>query len=220
VGDQRLRPRGRHFLAPALAADFVRNSGVTRGDLVVEIGAGNGVITRELRARAGRVTAIELDPALARASRALNLDVLDFVWPRLPFRVVANLPFAHTTPILRHLLDDPSVALMRADVIVGWGWAAKRCSQRPSTLLTMSWGPWFELTITRRIAAQRFHPVPSTDAAVVTITRRPDELLPVREAKPWRRFLEQNFGCRRDATDLDVSDWKSIYLARARKIAQ
>jgi len=195
-----LRPRGRHYLAPRLAADLVRNAGITSGDLVVEIGAGNGVITRELRARARRVIAIELDASAARKNGALHIDVLDFRWPQEPFRVVANLPFAHTTPILKHLLDDPQVRLLRADVIVGWVFAVKRCSQRPSTLLTMSWAPWFELTITRRIPATGFRPVPSTDAAVVTITRRPDALLRPDEAPRFRRFLERTF----DDRDLDV----------------
>jgi 23S rRNA (adenine-N6)-dimethyltransferase len=214
VGEQRVRsrPRGQHFLAPRLAADLVRNAGVTRGDLVVEIGAGNGVITRELRARARRVIAIELDAKLARRTDTLNVDALDFRWPREPFRVVANLPFAHTTPILRHLLDEPRTALLRADVIVGWGWAVKRCSQRPSTQLSMSWAPWFELTITRRIPANAFRPVPSTDAAVVTITRRPDPLLRPDEAPRYRRFLERAF----DDTDLDVYDWTRAFSSRSR----
>lgn len=216
MDELRARPRGQHFLAPRLAADLVRNSGVTRGDLVVEIGAGNGVITRELRARAGRVVAIELDASLARKTGVLRIDALDFAWPRERFRVVANLPFAHTTPIMRHLLDDPTVALLRADVIVAWGWAVKRCSQRPSTALSMSWAPWFELTITRKIAATSFRPVPSTEAAVVTVTRRPDPLLRPHEASDYQRFLERNFGCRRDATDLDVSDWTKLYRARSR----
>jgi 23S rRNA (adenine-N6)-dimethyltransferase len=203
----RSRTRGRHFLAPRLAADLVRNAGVTGADLVVEIGSGNGVITRELRARAKRVIALELDPKLARKTDALNVDALDFRWPREPFRVVANLPFAHTTAIMRHLLDEPRVRLMRADVIVAWGWAVKRCSQRPSTRLTMSWAPWYELTITRRIPASGFRPVPSTDAAVITITRRPDPLLPVAEAAHYQRFLERRF----DDPDTDVAGWTKLF---------
>jgi len=212
VAALRSRPRGRHYLAPRLAADLVRNAGVSSGDLVVEIGAGNGVITRELRARARRVIALELDEPAARKIGVLHMDALDFRWPRDPFRVVANLPFAHTTPIMRHLLDDPRVPLMRADVIVGWGWAVKRCSQRPSTLLTMSWAPWFELTITRRIPAAGFRPVPSTDAAVVTITRRPDPLLRPDEAPRFQRFLRTGF----DDADRDVYDWTRTFASRSR----
>jgi 23S rRNA (adenine-N6)-dimethyltransferase len=218
----RPRPRGRHFLAPRLAADLVRNAGITRGDLVVDVGAGMGAITRELAGRAMRVIAVELDASHARRLRSqfrgrvevVQADVLAFTWPRDPFRVVANLPFAHTTAILHHLLDDPRTPLLRADVIVGWGFAVKRCSQRPSTALTLAWAPWFELTVTRRLRASSFTPRPSTDAAVVTITRRPDALLRPDDASRFQMFLRREFGSRPHASDLDVSDWVRLFRRR------
>ena len=115
MGEQRLRSRtragtGQHFLVPRLAADLVRNSGVTRGDLVVEIGAGTGALTCELASRAGRVIAVEIDPVLIarlrkrfardRPVRIVGCDARDFRFPVEPFRVVANVPFAHTTDLL------------------------------------------------------------------------------------------------------------------------
>jgi 23S rRNA (adenine-N6)-dimethyltransferase len=228
VGDQRLRSpaaRGQHFLVPRLAADLVRNTGVTRGDLVVEIGAGTGVLTNELAARAARVVAIELDPRLATRLRtrfidAASVDVvcgdaLLVLLPDEPFRVVANVPFAHTTPILRRLFDDPRLPLLRADLIVQWGAAVKRCSQRPSTLLTTSWSPWYELTITRRLPAASFRPPPSVDAAVMTVTRRPDALLDVRERDAFVGFLRRGFSSRSDATELDVWEWTQLFRRRA-----
>jgi 23S rRNA (adenine-N6)-dimethyltransferase len=219
-------PRGQHFLRPRVAADLARNSGITRGDLVVEIGAGNGVLTRELALRARRVLAIELDGRLAaslRASfaRSRNVtvvagDALQVSLPGQPFRVVANLPFSNATPILRRLLDDPSGPLLRADVVVQWGTAVKRCSQRPSTLQTISWAPWFEFTLTRKLAASCFRPQPSCDAAVMTITRRPDPLLDATERTEFVRYLRSVFGNHRDATDLDVWDWTQRYRSRKR----
>lgn len=212
MDEQRVRPRGRHFLAPRLAADLVRNAGVTRGDLVVEVGAGDGVITRELVAAARRVVAVELDPNDARRLRTrfprahvVCADARSFRWPGERFRVVANLPFAHTTQILRHLLDDPRVPLLRADVVVGWGFAVKRCCVRPATLLTASWAPWFELTITRRIPARGFSPRPSTDAAVVTVTRRADPLLAFDERDAFQAFLRRQV--RNGASNRDVWEW-------------
>ncbi len=233
MGEQRLRSRagtGQHFLVPRLAADLVRNSGVTRGDLVVEIGAGTGVLTSELAKRSGRVTAVEIDPALAaglkrrfageRHVRVVQCDALDFRLPESPFRVVANLPFAHTTDILKALLDDPSSALLRADLIVQWGTAVKRCSQRPSTLLTMSWAPWWELTITRKLSPASFRPPPSCDCAVMTVTRRPDPLLDVRERDAYVPFLRDAFARRTDASDLDVWDCVQLFATASRSVSR
>jgi 23S rRNA (adenine-N6)-dimethyltransferase len=224
VGEKHSRSRagrGQHFLVPRLAADLVRNTGVTRGDLVVEIGAGTGVLTHELAARAGRVVAIEIDPAMARRLRSrfaghadvrvVACDALEFRMPGEPFRVVANVPFAHTTTILRKLLDDPSTPLMRADLIVQWGTAVKRCSQRPSTLLSMSWAPWFELTITRRLSPSSFRPPPPCDAAMMTVTRRPDPLLEPHDRNAFVAFLGDSFQSRRDATELDAWQWAQLF---------
>jgi 23S rRNA (adenine-N6)-dimethyltransferase len=225
VGEQRLRSRagtGQHFLVPRLAADLVRNTGVTRGDLIVEIGAGTGVLTSELAKRAGRVLAIEVDPDLVarlrgrfareRHVRVVCADALGVRLPDEPFRVVANVPFAHTTDILRLLLDDPRRPLMRADLIVQWGAAVKRCSQRPSTLLTMSWAPWFELTVTRKLAPSSFRPPPSVDSAVIAVTRRPDPLLDVCERDAFVRFLRTAFPRCTHAADLDVWDWVQRFV--------
>jgi 23S rRNA (adenine-N6)-dimethyltransferase len=229
VGEKRVRLRGRgqHFLVPRLAADLVRNTGVTRGDLVVEIGAGTGVLTHELERRAGRVIAVEVDPALAsklrvrfdrvRRVQVVGGDALCFALPCEPFRVVANLPFAHTTSIMRRLFDDPRHPLMRADLIVQWGTAVKRCSQRPSTLLTMSWAPWYELTITRKLPRSSFRPPPSVDAAVMTVTRRPDPLLDACERDAYVRFLRRMFATRPDVTDRDVWECVQLFCAYRRR---
>lgn len=214
--------RGRHFLVPRVAADLVRNAGITRGDLVVEIGAGKGALTRELADRAGHVVAFEIDPRLAsslrrrygaaRHVRVVEADALEARFPQRPFRVVANIPFAHTTAILRRLFDDPSRPLLRADLIVQWGVAVKRCSQRPSTLLTVSWAPWYEFTVTRRLARSCFRPFPPSDAAVMTVTRRPDPLLDAGDRDAFVRFLRRQFARRRDAADLDVWEWTRRFL--------
>ncbi len=68
--DSRRRVLGQNFLASsALAARLVRDAAVTRSDVVVEIGAGTGILTAELARRAGRVHAIELDPVWAARLR-------------------------------------------------------------------------------------------------------------------------------------------------------
>ncbi|MBA3432451.1 MAG: hypothetical protein H0U16_13370, partial [Actinobacteria bacterium] len=60
------RGLGQHFLkSHKLAASLVQRAGVSRSDLVIEVGAGEGILTAELARAAGRVLAVELDPALA-----------------------------------------------------------------------------------------------------------------------------------------------------------
>ena len=120
--------RGQHFLrSSALAAELVRAAGIGRGDLVLDLGAGTGVLTRAIAGTGARVVAVELDPDLAASLRArfadvIEADILTIELPRQPFRVVANLPFACGTAILRRLLD-PRAALVSADVILEWGLA-------------------------------------------------------------------------------------------------
>ena len=135
------RAPGQHFLRRPVAAELVRDARLRRDDLVVDLGAGTGRLTAELARAARRVVAVELDPGLAARlnGRWANVEVVeadarDVHLPREPFRVVANLPFAGTNEILRHLLDDPRVPLVRADLVVQWGVAVKRALPWPSTV--------------------------------------------------------------------------------------
>jgi 23S rRNA (adenine-N6)-dimethyltransferase len=176
---------------------------VEPSDLLVEIGAGSGRLTVELAERAGRVHAIELDPAWAAHLRrrlasypnvvVIEGDVLRQPLPDEPFKVVANLPFHLTGAIVGHLLDDPRTALSRADLIVQWGVAKKRTA-RSSTLRNVYWGAWYVFTIGRRLPAACFVPKPNVDAAVLRIKRRRVPLVPEADRRAFRRFLQKGFG--------------------------
>ena len=97
--------------------------------------------------------------------------------------MVANLPFAAGTAILRRLLGDPSVPLTQLDAIVEWGLAAKRTAVWPSTLLGCTWGAWYELSLVRRVPRACFAPPPSVDAAVL----RADPARRSRSSRPRKR---------------------------------
>jgi len=210
-GDPRRRgPRpasGRHLLRHRqLASELVTAAGVSPCDLVVEIGAGGGRLTEPLAAAAAAVIAIERDPSSAAqlrrrfdgrpGVRVVEGDALEVSLPDGPYRVVANLPFAITTAMLRRLLDDPAGPLTAADVIVQRGFAVKRCAPRPCTLLSAGWLPWWRLTIDRILPRTSFDPPPAVDAAVLSIRRRLTPLVEVADVASYRALLRRGF--RRD----------------------
>jgi 23S rRNA (adenine-N6)-dimethyltransferase len=202
------RARSQHFLrSPRLAAAIVAEAAVRPGELVLDVGAGGGRLTEPLAARGARVHAIEVDPAWAAHLRerfravpnvtVVEADALRARLPDEPFRVLANLPFHLTTPILRRLLDDPAVPLARADVLVEWEVARKRALCWPSTLLSVLWGASYELVVVRRIPAACFEPRPAADAGVLRVVRRAEPLVPPPEIARFRALVEAGFRTRR-----------------------
>jgi 23S rRNA (adenine-N6)-dimethyltransferase len=188
-------------------------AGVSRRDLVVEIGAGDGAITSVLARRAGFVIAHEIDPLLAVRLRerfgptssvlVVEGDAFAQPLPRVPFRAVSNVPFHETTNLLHRLLDDPRSPLERAALIVQWEVARKRA--QGGTQLGVGWAPWWEIRLVRQVPAGAFRPRPSVDAGIVTVAPRPEPLLPPSQAKAFRGFLRRSFG--RERRELTIEEW-------------
>lgn len=200
--DWRRRQFGQNFLDPATADQLVDQAAFAPGELVVEIGAGSGALTRALARRALRVIAVEPDPVWASRLReqttrhnvhVVARDFLAVTLPHEPFRVVGSLPFSRTTDILHRLLDDPAIPMRRADVIVQWEVAVKRATTPPMTLVSTTWAPWWEIRLARRIPATTFRPVPHVDAGLLAITRRDPPLLPVAMARAYADFVRREW---------------------------
>jgi 23S rRNA (adenine-N6)-dimethyltransferase len=225
---QARRPaRSQHFLRDrGLAEELVTLAGVSRRDLVLEIGAGDGAITSVLARRAGYVIAHEIDSSLAMRLRerfgplssvlVVEGDAFAQPVPCLPFRAVSNVPFHETTRALRLLLDDPRGSLECAALIVQWEVARKRA--RGDTLLGLGWAPWWELRLVRQVPASAFRPRPSVDAGILVAVHRPEPLLLPAQARAFRAFLRRGFGRRRQPAGLD--EWLELFRAancRARR---
>jgi 23S rRNA (adenine-N6)-dimethyltransferase len=222
---QARRPaRSQHFLRDRrVAEELISLAGVSRRDLVLEIGAGDGAITAGLARRAAYVIAHEIDPALAARLRqrfgplssvlVVEGDAFVQPLPRMPFRAVSSVPFHETTRLFRLLLDDPRGGLEQAALIVQWEVARKRA--HGETLLGLGWAPWWEIRLVRQLPAAVFRPRPSVDAGIVVVSRRPEPLLPAADARPYRAFLRRSFGRGRQPTGLE--DWLELFRAASRR---
>jgi 23S rRNA (adenine-N6)-dimethyltransferase len=238
------RGHGRHFLRSSkLAEELVRAAGIQRGDLVLDLGAGTGILTGALSRAGARVVPVEIDRQLAlglrrRFPEVIEGDALRVSLPTEPFKVVANLPFDGGTAILRRLLD-PRVPLETADVIVEWGLATKRAAVWPSTQLGTYWSAWFELSITRRLPRFVFAPAPGVDAGLLRLARRDEPLVSPREQRAYAAFLAQGyrggpravvpwarikkleaklgFDRRANARDLDAHQWAALFAHAVRR---
>ncbi|MGH8793502.1 MAG: ErmE/ErmH/ErmO/ErmR family 23S rRNA (adenine(2058)-N(6))-methyltransferase [Stackebrandtia sp.] len=180
-----------------VAAAVVRLSGVARDDLVVEVGPGDGMLTKALARKAGKVLAYEIDPVYARRLaeryrddprvRCVRGDFLAAAPPRGEFAVVANIPYSRTGGVVDWCLRAPG--LTSATLMTQLEYARKRTGDfgRWSQTTVESW-PRFEWTLRGRVDRGKFDPAPRADSGILQLTRRDKALLP-RKAMPQYRAL-------------------------------
>jgi 23S rRNA (adenine-N6)-dimethyltransferase len=167
---------------------------VGRDDLVVELGAGGGMLTRQLARVAGRVVAVEYDPYWALRLRqrfsddgnvlVVHEDALRVQLPEEPFTVVANVPFCTTTSILHRLLDDPTSPPESVYLVVQKQVALKHARPKPTTLKTLHWSPWYKFSAGLELPAEAFHPKPEAAACLMVAAKRGSPLV-----EPGHRHL-------------------------------
>jgi len=183
---------GQHFLIDGEVLKLITQAaGLTHTDVIVEVGPGLGILTRELAKKAGLVIAIELDNKLAAVLKQtlasfnnvtiINDDVLKIEpggWLKeqkanYSYKVVANLPYYITAPVLRHFLEasaKPQMMIVMVQREVGEAITAKPGAM---SLLSVSVQFYGEPRIINYVPAQCFYPAPKVDSAILRIDRRP-----------------------------------------------
>lgn len=207
------RGMGQNFLIDGEAlATIVEAAELSAGDLVVEVGPGLGVLTWELTRRAGLTVAVELDKRLAARLhdelpdaplRIVQRDVLRAPPEELlelagagaerPYKLVANLPYAITAPVLRHFLEarrPPELSVL----LVQWE-VAQRITAAPGDLsvLAHSVQLYAEPEIVARVPAASFFPAPAVDSAVLRLRRRPALAVDVDSVDKLFRVIKAGF---------------------------
>jgi 16S rRNA (adenine1518-N6/adenine1519-N6)-dimethyltransferase len=216
MGTARLRPRkslSQNFLTDPEALDaIVAAAELQPGDRVVEIGPGLGVLTRRLLAAGASVLAVELDPRLAEYLRRelygvdrfelIEADALDLhpreMFPNQPFKVVANIPYHITSPLLHAFLEGerpPELTVLLVQLEV-----AERVAAPPGQMsyLSVFAQNVAEVEVVARVPAAAFEPAPAVDSAVLRLRRRPEPTVAVGDARPpFYRVVQAGFRQRR-----------------------
>lgn len=189
----RVRKRlGQHFLIDEEILDAILSAAdLSTDDTVIEVGPGLGVLTRELADRAGWVIAIELDDKLASALETnlaplenvviVNEDVLG-TDPRIllqsraafpaslhPYKVVANLPYYITSPVLRHFLEAPVKPTKMIIMVQKEVAEAIVAGPGQRSLLSISVQFYGRPAIIEHVPATAFYPAPEVDSAILKI---------------------------------------------------
>lgn len=183
------RHMGQHLLHnKRVIKKVVSAANIKPQELVVEIGPGQGALTLPLAEKAGHVLAVEKDPAFVQELRrkisernnvkVIHEDFLKFSLPKQSYVVVASIPYAITTPILRKLLNQPANAMDRAVLVIEKGAAKRFMINRPTNPQILKWRMWFRFIISQQIDPDCFSPPPSVESVIFQIKRRHKLLVP------------------------------------------
>ena len=210
---------GQNFLTDTnILQKIVDTAEIDKNVNVIEIGPGIGALTEFLAENAAEVMAFEIDdrliPILADTLRdfdnvkVINEDILksdlqsrikEFANPGLPIKVVANLPYYITTPILMHLIESKIpfaefVVMMQKEV-------ADRISAEPNTKAYGSLSIAVQYYMTAKVAfvvpRTVFVPAPNVDSAILKMTRREQPLVQVKDEDFFFRVSKISFVHRR-----------------------
>ena len=209
-----------------LGQNFLRDRGITQkiidsanlqpNDFVIEIGPGEGVLTEELKKYAKTVLAIEIDPILAKKLKEkfkntpnveiISADILKINLPDLTekfkisdnsYKVVANLPYYITSPIIRLFLEaetKPKEMILMVQKEV-----AERIVASPGkmSILAVSVQYYAQPELLFEVSKKAFCPVPKVDSAVIKIANTSQSNIDLEKTKSFFRLVRAGFCAKR-----------------------
>lgn len=216
---------GQNFLINGeVIQDIIDFAKITKDDVVVEIGPGVGFVTEQLVKYAKKVIAIELDEEAIKelgANEELNKnsnleiihnDILKTDLSKLcdeKIKIVANIPYYITSPIIAHLLgeiDDLSnknrnkiidIILMVQEEVARRIVATEKSSGKQYGLLTILSQFWADCEIIRTVGRKSFYPAPKVNSALVSLKVRKEPLLKLTDYSHFRKTIKAAFSQRR-----------------------
>ena len=216
--DKRL---GQNFLIDEeVIAAIIEASGVTKESLVLEIGPGTGALTLPLAERAGRVIAVDLDPDMIAGLRIktfgldnvelilgdiLQTDIKGITERRLSeyglkeLRIIGNLPYYITTPIIMKLLEADTGA--KSITVMMQKEVGDRIAAEPGTrasgAITYPVHYYADVTEIADVPRECFYPVPGVDSVVLRLDLRDEPRVKVVSEEMLMRCVKAGFSMRR-----------------------
>ena len=204
---------GQNFLTDNHIRDeILEAASLSPGDMVIEVGPGLGMLTEELVKRAGRTVAVELDDSLAErlrqklkanasleviSSDILKLDLAGILRGATGYKVVANIPYYITSPILHYFMHAGSrpslmVIMMQKEV-------AEDIAAPPGKMnfMSISMRIFSRPQIVCTVPAASFYPAPRVDSAVVKFTLLDKPAIQVDDLDAFLEFVHSGFSAPR-----------------------
>ena len=226
---------GQNFLIDAsVVEEIIDAAGISEEDTVLEIGPGIGTMTQYLAERAGRVIAVEIDRALIPILedtlsaydnvRVINEDILKVDLNRLseeenggrPIKVVANLPYYITTPIIMALLEK-EVPLESITIMVQKE-VAERMKTGPGSkdygALSLAVQYYAEPVIVTEVPPHCFMPRPGVSSMVIRLDRYKEPPVTPKDPDKMFKLIRASFNHRRKTLSNGLSTDPSLGLSR------
>ena len=212
---------GQNFLIDGQTiADIIDFANIQPEDTVIEIGPGVGFVTEQLVKHAKQVIAIELDEEAIKELEKLDAPNLKIIHNDIlkqdlselcdgKIKVVANIPYYITSPIIAHLLgeiDDlnnknrnkiTDILLMVQEEVARRMVANENSSSKQYGLLTILSQFWADVEIMKLVGRRSFYPAPKVNSALVKLVVREKPLLDLTDYKHFRKVIKAGFSQRR-----------------------
>lgn len=206
---------GQNFLIDkSVLMDIVDSADVSKEDVVIEIGPGVGTLTRELLKRAKKVYAIELDsdliPILEEELKefnnlelvhkdALKVDFNELIGEERSVKVVANLPYYVTTPIISKLLTHQynfkSLTIMIQKEVGERIASEPNCKEYGSLSILVQY--YCDAEVVRIVSPSSFIPRPKVDSIVLRLNKLSEPRVNVKDKDLFFRIVRNSFNMRR-----------------------
>ena len=226
---------GQNFLIdPSVLERIIAAAGITKEDCVLEIGPGIGTMTQYLAEKAGKVVAVEIDKALIPILEetlfayenvsVINADILKLDIRALaeeknagqPIKVVANLPYYITTPIIMRLFES-GVPLESITIMVQKE-VAERMQVGPGTkdygALSLAVQYYAKPEIVANVPPNCFIPRPNVGSAVIRLTRYQKPPVKVENESRMFALIRASFNQRRKTLANGLSNAPELHLSR------